>query len=145
MDIKLMRNSEKGIFYSINDRLLMQITDDNYQYQGLQGKKYFILNAATNEKFEVASQIKKYNFCKVRYACLERNYMFFTSLESVTESRTLLTVYRFMFDTNENEAVFSMEIDNTDISDGLRYYIFVMDSNYFFVEKLEKKGKLKDI
>ena len=43
MDIKLMRNSEKGIFYSINDRLLMQITDDNYQYQGLQGKKYFIL------------------------------------------------------------------------------------------------------
>ena len=65
MDIKLMRNSEKGIFYSINDRLLMQITDDNYQYQGLQGKKYFILNAATNEKFEVASQIKKYNFCKV--------------------------------------------------------------------------------
>lgn len=49
MDIKLMRNSEKGIFYSINDRLLMQITDDNYQYQGLQGKKYFILNAATNE------------------------------------------------------------------------------------------------
>ena len=123
----------------------MQITDDNYQYQGLQGKKYFILNAATNEKFEVASQIKKYHFCKVRYACLERNYMFFTSLESVTESRTLLTVYRFMFDTNENEAVFSMEIDNTDISDGLRYYIFVMDSNYFFVEKLEKKGKLIDI
>ena len=145
MDIKLMRNSEKGIFYSINDRLLMQITDDNYQYQGLQGKKYSILNAATNEKFEVASQIKKYNFCKVKYACLERNYMFFTSLESVTESRTLLTVYRFMFDTNENEAVFSMEIDNTDISDGLRYYIFVMDSNYFFVEKLEKKGKLIDI
>ena len=41
MDIKLMRNSEKGIFYSINDRLLMQITDDNYQYQGLQGKNRY--------------------------------------------------------------------------------------------------------
>lgn len=145
MDIKLMKNSEEGIFFPINDRLLMQITDDNYQYQGLHGKKYFILNAATNEKYEVASQVKKYHFCKVRYACLERNYMFFTSLESVTESRTLLTVYRFMFDTNENEAVFSMEIDNTDISRKLRYYIFVMDSNYFFVEKLDTNGKLIDI
>lgn len=145
MDIKLMKNSEKGIFFPINDKLLMQITDDNYQYQGLQGKKCFILNAATNEKFEVASQIKKYHFCKVRYACLERNYMFFTSLESVTDAKTLLTIYRFMFDTNENEAVFSMEIDNADISDELRYYIFVMDSNYFFVEKLDKKGKLIDI
>ena len=53
MDIKLMKNSEKGIFFPVNDRLLMQITDDNCQYQGLQGKKYFILNAATNEKAEV--------------------------------------------------------------------------------------------
>ena len=57
MDIKLMKNSEKGIFFPVNDRLLMQITDDNYQYQGLQGKKYFILNAATNEKAEVAANI----------------------------------------------------------------------------------------
>ena len=76
MDIKLMKNSEKGIFFPVNDRLLMQITDDNYQYQGLQGKKYFILNAATNEKAEVAAQIKKYNFCKIRYACREKNYIF---------------------------------------------------------------------
>ena len=53
MDIKLMKNSEEGIFFPINDRLLMQITDDNYQYQGLHGKKYFILNAATNEKYDV--------------------------------------------------------------------------------------------
>ena len=52
MDIKLMRNSEKGIFYSINDRVLMQITDDNYQYQGLQGKKYFILNLTSELRNE---------------------------------------------------------------------------------------------
>ena len=145
MDIKLMKNSEKGIFFPINDRLLMQITDDNYQYQGLHGKKYFILNAATNEKYEVASQVKKYHFCKVRYACLERNYMFFTSLESVTESRTLLTVYRFMFESNESEAVYSMEIDNSDISDEIRYYIYVMDSNYFFIQKQDKDNRLIDI
>ena len=56
MDIKLMRNSEKGIFYSINDRLLMQITDDNYQYQGLQGKKYYR-----------ASKKASVNFCIFRY------------------------------------------------------------------------------
>ena len=145
MDIKLMKNSEKGIFFPINDRLLMQITDDNYQYQGLQGKKYFILNAATNEKVEVASQIKKYNFCRIRYACREKNYIFFTSMESVTESRTSLTVYRFLFDSNESEAVYSMEIDNSDISDNIAYYIYVMDSNYFFIQKQDKDNQLIDI
>ena len=145
MDIKLMKNSEKGIFFPVNDRLLMQITDDNYQYQGLQGKKYFILNAATNEKAEVASQIKKYNFCRIRYACNEKNYIFFTSMESVTESKTSLTVYRFMFESNESEAVYSMEIDNSDISDEIRYYIYVMDSNYFFIQKQDKDNRLIDI
>lgn len=43
MDIKLMKNSEEGIFFPINDRLLMQITDDNYQYQGLHGKNILFL------------------------------------------------------------------------------------------------------
>ena len=52
MDIKLMKNSEKGIFFPVNDRLLMQITDDNYQYQGLQGKKYFILNLTSELRNE---------------------------------------------------------------------------------------------
>ena len=61
MDIKLMRNSEKGIFYSINDRLLMQITDDNYQYQGLQGKKYFILNAATTGLCSILMRMRQYS------------------------------------------------------------------------------------
>lgn len=145
MDIKLMKNSEKGIFFPVNDRLLMQITDDNYQYQGLQGKKYFILNAATNEKAEVAAQIKKYNFCKIRYACREKNYIFFTSMESVTESRISLTVYRFMFESNESEAVYTMEIDNTDIADEITYYIYVMDSNYFFIQKQDKDNQLIDI
>lgn len=145
MDIKLIKNSEKGIILPINNKLLMQITDDNYQYQGLQGKKYFILNAATNEKAEIAPQIKKYHFCRIKYACLERNYIFFSSLESVTESKTLLTVYRFMFDSNESQAVYSMEIDNSDIVNGYIYYIFVMDSNYFFVEKLDNASRLMDI
>ncbi len=145
MDIKLIKNTENGIFYPISDKLLMQITEDNYQYQGLQGKKYFVLNVFTNEKVEISPQIKKYNFCKIKYVCMEKNYIYFTSLESVTENKSLLTVYRFMFNDNDSQQVYSMEIDNADIMNNVRYYIFVVDSNFFFVEKLDQAGRLIDI
>lgn len=145
MDIKLIKNTENGIFYPISDKLLMQITEDNYQYQGLQGKKYFVLNVSTNEKVEISPQIKKYNFCKIKYVCMEKNYIYFTSLESVTENKSLLTVYRFMFNDNDSQQVYSMEIDNADIMNNVRYYIFVVDSNFFFVEKLDQAGRLIDI
>ena len=145
MDIKLIKNTENGIFYPISEKLLMQITEDNYQYQGLQGKKYFVLNVFTNEKVEISPQIKKYNFCKIKYVCMEKNYIYFTSLESVTENKSLLTVYRFMFNDNDSQQVYSMEIDNADIMNNVRYYIFVVDSNFFFVEKLDQAGRLIDI
>ncbi len=145
MDIKLIKNTENGIFYPISDKLLMQIADDNYQYQGLQGKKYFVLNVSTNEKVEISPQIKKYNFCKIKYVCMEKNYIYFTSLESVTENKSLLTVYRFMFNDNDSQQVYSMEIDNADIMNNVRYYIFAVDSNFFFVEKLDQAGRLIDI
>lgn len=145
MDIKLIKNTENGLFYPISDKLLMQIADDNYQYQGLQGKKYFVLNVFTNEKVEISPQIKKYNFCKIKYVCMEKNYIYFTSLESVTENKSLLTVYRFMFNDNDSQQVYSMEIDNADIMNNVRYYIFAVDSNFFFVEKLDQAGRLIDI
>lgn len=145
MDIKLIKNTENGLFYPISDKLLMQIADDNYQYQGLQGKKYFVLNVSTNEKVEISPQIKKYNFCKIKYVCMEKNYIYFTSLESVTENKSLLTVYRFMFNDNDSQQVYSMEIDNADIMNDVRYYIFAVDSNFFFVEKLDQAGRLIDI
>lgn len=145
MDIKLIKNTENGIFYPISDKLLMQITEDNYQYQGLQGKKYFVLNVSTNEKVEISPQIKKYNFCNIKYVCMEKNYIYFTSLESVTENKSLLTVYRFMFNDNDSQQVYSMEIDTADIMNNVRYYIFVVDSNFFFVEKLDQAGRLIDI
>ena len=50
-----------------------------------------------------------------------------------------------MFDSNESQAVYSMEIDNSDIVNGYIYYILVMDSNYFFVEKLDNASRLMDI
>jgi len=139
MDIKLIKNSDNGLFYSLNDKLLVQIVDSNFEYRQIRGKKYYIFNASTNERIEISPQIKKYYFCKIVYAAATRNYLFFSSLDSVNENRTQLSVYRFMFDTSESTLVYTIELDNMAMEE-FDYEINVMDSNSFFLKKLKKTG-----
>ena len=60
MDIKLIRNSEDAVFSSISNGLILQLTDDNYKFLDFTGKKMYILNSTTNEKYEISPEIKKY-------------------------------------------------------------------------------------
>ena len=59
MDIKLIRNSEDAVFSSISNGLVLQMTDDNYRFLDFIGKKMYILNSTTNEKYEISPEIKK--------------------------------------------------------------------------------------
>ena len=70
MDIKLIRNSEDAVFSSISNGLVLQMTDDNYRFLDFIGKKMYILNSTTNEKYEISPEIKKYNIADIQYARL---------------------------------------------------------------------------
>lgn len=72
MDIKLIRNSEDAVFSSISNGLVLQMTDDNYRFLDFIGKKMYILNSTTNEKYEISPEIKKYNIAiySMRIICM---------------------------------------------------------------------------
>ena len=61
MDIKLIRNTEDAVFKPINNGLVLQMVDDNYKFLDFIGKKLYILNSITNERYEISPEIKKYN------------------------------------------------------------------------------------
>lgn len=140
MDIKLIKNTDNGLFYSLTDKLIMQVTDSNFEYRNIRGKKYYLFNTVSNEKIEISPQIKKYHFCKIVYAVNTRNYLFFSSLDSINENKTLLSVYRFTFEENESVLVYTIELDNYDL-DVFNYEINVMNSNFFFLKKMDESGR----
>ena len=61
MDIKLVKNIEDGIYSPINREVMLQTVEDSYQLESYSGKKMYILNAETNERFEILPEIRKYN------------------------------------------------------------------------------------
>ena len=87
MDIKLIRNSEDAVFSSISNGLILQLTDDNYKFLDFTGKKMYILNSTTNEKYEVSPEIKKYDIANIEYAHNMHDYIFIVSAEQLTDSR----------------------------------------------------------
>ena len=78
MNIKLVTNIEDGIYSPINRQVMLQTVDDSYQLENYSGKKLYILNTATNERFEILPTLKKYkldkpdgeSIAKLRIGCI---------------------------------------------------------------------------
>ena len=111
MDIKLIRNSEDAVFSSISNGLVLQMTDDNYRFLDFIGKKMYILNSTTNEKYEISPEIKKYNIADILYAHNMHDDLFFVSAEQLTDARMDILLYRYSFDDNESSLVYRYPID----------------------------------
>ena len=109
MDIKLIRNTEDAVFKPINNGLVLQMVDDNYKFLDFIGKKLYILNSITNERFEISPEIKKYNIASIIYAHNTHDYVFYVSAEQITDSKADILLYRYSFDDNESTLVYRYE------------------------------------
>ena len=91
MDIKLIRNTEDAVFKPINNGLVLQMVDDNYKFLDFIGKKLYILNSITNERYEISPEIKKYNIASIIYAHNTHDYVFYVSAEQSTDIHLMIT------------------------------------------------------
>lgn len=145
MDIKLIKNSENSRFLSIHNGLLLQITDDNYKLLNLAGKRLYVLNTVSNERFEIAPGVKKYILTDISYAYHMHDYVFYTSAELHSDSRVEILVYRYSFDENESEIVYRFETEPENITQKNRFRIFVFDYNYFIIQQSGKNNLCQNI
>lgn len=146
MDIKLIRNSEEAVFSSISNGLILQITDDNYKFLDFTGKKMFILNSSTNEKYEISPEIKKYNIADIKYAHNMHDYLFFASAEQLTDSRMDILLYRYSFDDNESRLVYRYQIDSISYMEEVDIQIYVLEYDFVIIEEIgHKDNKVKTV
>ena len=135
MDIKLIRNSEDAVFSSISNGLVLQLTDDNYRFLDYPGKKMYILNSSTNEKYEISPEIKKYNIADIQYAHTMHDYLFFVSAEQLTDSKMDILIYRYTFDDNESRLVYRYQLDSINHMEEVRIQIFVLEYDFIIIEE----------
>ena len=136
MDIKLIRNSEDAVFLSISNGLVLQMTDDNYRFLDFIGKKMYILNSTTNEKYEISPEIKKYNIADKQYAHNMHDYLFFVSAEQLTDARMDILLYRYSFDDNESSLVYRYPIDIIKHLEEVSIHIYVLEYDFVIIEEI---------
>ena len=112
MDIKLIRNTEDAVFKPINNGLVLQMVDDNYKFLDFIGKKLYILNSITNERYEISPEIKKYNIASIIYAHNTHDYVFYVSAEQITDSKADILLYRYSYDDNESTLVYRYDFNS---------------------------------
>lgn len=136
MDIRLVKNFEEGEYIPINEQLLLQVLDDDYSLGRFNGKKMFMLNPTTNEKYEILPNIKKYDIFGISYASLSHDYIIVSSAELIDDKK--IKVYFYQYSIKDDSAVFMHTICENidDLGSCIDYKIFVLDENYSIFEKI---------
>ncbi|MDO5402915.1 MAG: hypothetical protein Q4F11_05690 [Eubacteriales bacterium] len=135
MDIKLIKKAENSEFVAFDKDILLQITDADYQLNQYVGKHLSVLNTSTNERFEIAPEIKKYILTKITYACSGHDYLFFTSAERTNEDKVDIKLYRYILDDGRCEHIYTMGADLREIGVSLEIKIFALDIDHVIIEK----------
>ncbi|MDD3239931.1 MAG: hypothetical protein PHW47_07600, partial [Lachnospira sp.] len=141
MDIKLIKKAENSEFVAFDKNILLQISDANYQLNQYVGKQLFVLNTSTNERFEIAPEIKKYILTTITYASNEHDYLFFTSAERTSEEVVDIILYRYMLDDGQCEKIYTMPADLKEIGMSLEIKIFALDKDHVIIEKTFYKSQ----
>lgn len=145
MDIKLIRNSEDAVFSSISNGLVLQMTDDNYKFLEFTGKKMYILNSTTNEKYEISPEIKKYDIASISYAHSMHDYLFFVSAEQLTDSKMDILLYRYSFDANESSLVYRYQLDSIEDIKQSSLKVYVLEYDFVIIEEIGHNNELKKV
>lgn len=137
MDIKLVKNFEEGVYIPVNEQLLLQIVDHNYRLGRFLGKKIFMLNPVTNERFEILPEIHKYDLAQISYAAASHDYIIFTSAKSINETKVEVIFYRYDISSGESSIIHSVTVDINKLGSVIQLKVFSLDDNYCIFEQVE--------
>ena len=134
MDIKLVKNFEEGMYIPVNREMLLQVIDDNRRFEEFNGKRIFLFNPLTNERFEIMPEIPKFNVTKVYYGEEERDYFVFTSARMINERETEITYYWYQISLQESFAIHTQTVSTESLNKNGALKAFIMSQDYCIFE-----------
>ena len=78
MDIRLIKNFNKGKYRAVNSNLMLHIVDDNRKFDSFYGKKFYLFNPAKNVHEEIMPEIAKFDVFRIYNGLKYKNFFFFS-------------------------------------------------------------------
>lgn len=139
MKLKLVKNANTSMCMYYNDRLILQISDDNYILEDFTGKKLTFLDIVDNTQFEIAPSIKKFNFVEVNDISRSGSFVYFISAMMIKEAVAKISLFRYSIETNEANEIYSFEVPLKEFFEKYVMRIFILDEDYAFIQTTEKQ------
>lgn len=135
MDIRLISKFENGNCIPIEEDLILQETDDNYQLNSFTGKKLYIVDVVNNTRQEILPKVKKYNIINIYNSQCNKDFIFFTTAERVNEDNISISLVQYGISDGSEKVVFTFREKLVELETIKTVKLFVLDENYIFVQK----------
>lgn len=143
MDIRLIRKFENGRCKPIEEDLILQETDDDYQLDSFTGKKLYLVDVASNTRQEILPGVEKYHIVRIYDAAGDKDHVYFTTAKKTEGSTVMISLIRYSISENTDTVVYSFEDDIVEIETTKTIKLFILDPNYIFVQKETQKESQK--
>jgi len=135
VNIRLISKFENGKCIPIEEDLILQEIDDNYQLNSFTGKKLYIVDVVNNTRQEILPEVEKYDVVSINNSQSNRDYIFFTTASKVDEDYINISLIQYGISDGSEKIVFSFKENIVELETIKTVKLFILDESYIFVQK----------
>jgi len=135
VNIRLISKFENGKCIPIEEDLILQEIDDNYQLNSFTGKKLYIVDVVNNTRQEILPDMKKYNVASIYNSQGNKDYIFFATASRVDEEDISISLIQYGISDGSEKIVFTFKENLVKLETIKTVKLFILDENYIFVQK----------
>ena len=135
VNIRLISKFENGKCIPIEEDLILQEIDDNYQLNGFTGKKLYIVDVVNNTRQEILPEVEKYDVVSINNSQSNKDYIFFTTASKVDEDYINISLIQYGISDGSEKNVFSFKENIVELETIKTVKLFILDESYIFVQK----------
>ena len=145
VNIRLISKFENGKCIPIEEDLILQEIDDNYQLNSFTGKKLYIVDVVNNTRQEILPDMKKYNVASIYNSQGNKDYIFFATASRVDEEDISISLIQYGISDGSEKIVFTFKENLVKLETIKTVKLFILDENYIYVQKESQKETHKPL
>ena len=139
MEIRIIKNAPGVLYEPVTEGIVLQITDGKHSMGDMISKRYELFSVNTNKKEEIEPEIPKYHLWNIINLCKQKNYIYFTSCSMKDKGRAEVSLYRYGWEQNQSELIYTAMEDLILYPEQKQTRIFVLDENYLLIQNMYLK------
>lgn len=142
MDIKVLKNFDVSRAWFVNKNLVLSARNrEDKKLGGFVCQELMLINPDSNEKADVEPQLDKYLTENVIYACGNRDYIVFPTLNTREDGTAVITWYLHKCYEGQSKQLHSVSVAFDELEKTLFIKVFVLDEFHMLIQTEKREAE----